>query len=480
MRRISLFQTLALTMSTIVCIVCILLGSLFSATYYFFADQELKAALQDLSMQLTRDYLVVDAGGIKYAEQPSQVTVSELLRSKDISAAVLDSHIQPVTTFGIYRFAFEKDNVAQLAEINTGLQHSITSGKPVFSHLTTSDALYEVYTVPLTNGSEIVGYIQLAKQSSFIARLNQLNLTMMLITIPPLVIIVWLLVYWIVKKFFKPLLSLITVFATVSTETLPHQLTTKSRFSELHQLVEACNTMINRLKSGIENQKYFSAFASHELRTPLTRAITQLEVLSRIEARNREDKDIENIIGQIEETNQILDSLLLLLQPMKLQVAEGASLAEVYKQVIESLSPQLLEKKITVLVDGNLSQQLAINRNHLAMIMSNLLSNAIKYSTNESTVRLAIIDKIQGIELSVADAGRGISGKDQSAIFQPFFRSNQETAVQGIGIGLAVVKRLCVVYGLKIELKSELNKGSIFTIKGLHVVRAVLVKNPVH
>ncbi|WP_343223604.1 ATP-binding protein [Pseudoalteromonas sp. TAB23] len=101
--------------------------------------------------------------------------------------------------------------------------------------------------------------------------------------------------------------------------------------------------------------------------------------------------------------------------------------------------------------------------NHTISIISNLLSNAQKYTPNTGKVLLQLLTKKQTLIITVSDTGVGIDKEHLETVFQRFTRINTSNQ-SGSGIGLALVKQLVEQYGGTIELKSELNKGSCFTV----------------
>ena len=98
------------------------------------------------------------------------------------------------------------------------------------------------------------------------------------------------------------------------------------------------------------------------------------------------------------------------------------------------------------------------NEIELYRIIDNNLSNAIKYSKDSSNITISLQKEQNSIKLGFKDEGVGI--KDSSKIFERYFRGDKITG--GFGIGLSIVKNICEKNGIKIEVKSQINKGSSF------------------
>jgi signal transduction histidine kinase len=100
----------------------------------------------------------------------------------------------------------------------------------------------------------------------------------------------------------------------------------------------------------------------------------------------------------------------------------------------------------------------------LTHVIGNLMSNAIKYSPRGGTVKFALRRARDEVELEVADEGIGISKADQEGLFETFHRGNNVGNVPGTGLGLAIVKRALEVQGGRIEVDSELGRGTRFVV----------------
>lgn len=102
----------------------------------------------------------------------------------------------------------------------------------------------------------------------------------------------------------------------------------------------------------------------------------------------------------------------------------------------------------------------------LERIVRNLLSNAVRY-THEGSVRLHVRQRPGGVDIRVADSGIGIAPQHQQAVYQEFFQLHAQTGgrTEGLGLGLAIVRRMCDLLGHRLNLRSRLGRGSIFTLR---------------
>ncbi len=102
----------------------------------------------------------------------------------------------------------------------------------------------------------------------------------------------------------------------------------------------------------------------------------------------------------------------------------------------------------------------------LKLITANLLSNAIKFSNTQDTIKVKISKLEQSLNISIQDSGIGISKADQKIIFDRFKRldMNIHSLNKGHGLGLSVIKSILDLMNGKIEIESEINQGSVFTV----------------
>jgi signal transduction histidine kinase len=106
------------------------------------------------------------------------------------------------------------------------------------------------------------------------------------------------------------------------------------------------------------------------------------------------------------------------------------------------------------------------NRNELDRLSINLVSNAIKYNRGGGQVRIAVTQSREYLRVEGEDTGLRISAKDYQHLFEDFFRAKTPKAqrITGTGLGLSIVRKTVDAYHGRIEVKSELGKGSTFSV----------------
>ena len=110
---------------------------------------------------------------------------------------------------------------------------------------------------------------------------------------------------------------------------------------------------------------------------------------------------------------------------------------------------------------------MSIDAERMAQVVDNLVTNAIKYTEPGGTVEVRLETDGGWALLGVADSGIGISAEDCERLFARFFRTEDAArrAVAGAGLGLSITKDIVVSHGGRIEVESELGRGSVFRVR---------------
>jgi PAS domain S-box-containing protein len=222
----------------------------------------------------------------------------------------------------------------------------------------------------------------------------------------------------------------------------------------------------SRLKSA------FLRMATHELRTPLTIVSGYIELLAssiaaRLAPEEREFFDIAQ--AGTKTLSRLVDDLLDLarIEAGRLDLAISAvDVGEAIKRVHRMVSVQAAAKGIdsVVTVEPDLPL-IAADPDRLTQILLNLVGNAVKF-TEQGHIQSTVLRAGDGVEISVADTGIGITPEAQTAIFDEFRQADASTTRRfgGTGLGLAIAKRLVEMQGGTLTVESTVDVGSTFTL----------------
>ena len=227
---------------------------------------------------------------------------------------------------------------------------------------------------------------------------------------------------------------------------------------EVAQLAHALDDYQNRITRMLWREQEFTANVSHELRTPITTILTSCELLV-TEPNLSERARIR--IGMIEAAatrmGEQLQALLFLAREQALGIMEPVALAECVYDAVEPVCTEIYRKRLIFEVAVEPKAVLTLNRQALHTALVNLLRNAVQY-TERGFIRV----KFSQNRISISDSGIGIEPFYLPLLYERFFRGS--TQGEGLGIGLAIVKRICDHYGWIIEVDSTPGKGATFHI----------------
>lgn len=269
-----------------------------------------------------------------------------------------------------------------------------------------------------------------------------------------------------------PIARLNEEISNITAQNLNTRVNEGNRTDEIAQLAINFNLMLERLEAAFEMQQNFVSNASHELRTPLAAIISQLQVGISKERSAAEYKTIlqsvsEDSIALSNLTNGLLELAQSAIESQKVKF-QPTRIDEILFHAQEELQKQnpdyQFSVKFEVLPDDENSLTVFGSAHLLKTVFINLMDNACKFSADHR-VEINISFRQKWAFISFQDKGRGISRVDMEKIFQPFYRGQNILAVKGHGIGLSLSNRIVQLHNGTIEVTSEYDKGSCFTVK---------------
>jgi PAS domain S-box-containing protein len=230
---------------------------------------------------------------------------------------------------------------------------------------------------------------------------------------------------------------------------------------------------ITHEKSLEEERDEFISVVSHELRTPIAIAEGNISNAQFMTNKTGDIRMVKEALKQAHDQILFLADLINDLATLsraergKLQVdVAEINIPALFKELDASYTPQAKAKKLTFdsSVEGGV-KTLQSSKLYVREILQNFITNALKY-TEEGGVTLLAEPAEKGVRFLVKDTGIGISKPDQEKIFDKFFRSEdyRTRKTNGTGLGLYVTLKLARLIHADIDVESELNKGSTFTI----------------
>lgn len=248
----------------------------------------------------------------------------------------------------------------------------------------------------------------------------------------------------------------------------------------LGELVGVAGHVLEREDVGRIHRQRVSQ-VSHELRTPLSSVRAFCEMLADGDAgalNPKQSRFVRRISSNADRLQRIVEDLLVI---SRLDAGTAlvswlwSPVAGLMEDTVMNFWPQSGARSIELRVEAppNLPEVLT-DPQRLQEALANLVDNAIKYSPVGSQIRVwaAYVDAAEGdpspwVRVSVTDQGEGIAPEEQGKVFEEFYRCrnlSRDQEAKGSGLGLAIVKRLMALLGGKVELSSEVGKGSTFSL----------------
>nr|WP_276611799.1 HAMP domain-containing sensor histidine kinase [Chitinophaga oryziterrae] len=213
---------------------------------------------------------------------------------------------------------------------------------------------------------------------------------------------------------------------------------------------------------------------THELKTPIATVSVAIEALRSfnvLEDPQRTDEYLDISAGEMQRLGLLVDKVLKLSMFENREIAlnkEQFDLVELARAVMLSMKLQFEKQKaVTILKTTGKNFIITADKLHLTSVLYNLLDNALKYSIKDPEILIHIIDHSQYLEIRVTDNGIGIAKEYKRKIFEKFFRvpSGNRHNIKGYGLGLSYVSHILLRHAGFIEVESELDKGSTFSVK---------------
>lgn len=291
------------------------------------------------------------------------------------------------------------------------------------------------------------------------------------ISIPLIMLAAVIIGYLFVWRILKPVRQVAKTANDISHENLSARVNVQDIDEEMKYLAESFNDMIERLEESFAYVEEFSSYVAHELKTPL--AIIKGETEVALQGEYSCEKSREVMYSNLQEVDRMLKTIdyLLLLADVNYRKQsvnfERLDLTKFLEDIYEKSKILASEKKIAV--NLKLPQEhatLMANRIELRRLFFNLIDNALKFTPQGGSIDISAACHKNKVHVSITDTGIGIKPGDIPKIFNKFFRatSDEKKKQPGSGLGLGIAQSIARIHQGRIEVKSEIKKGSTFTV----------------
>ncbi|WP_114238870.1 HAMP domain-containing sensor histidine kinase [Dyella sp. C9] len=268
---------------------------------------------------------------------------------------------------------------------------------------------------------------------------------------------------WLSRKVLKPVSELARRLRDFRKTGKAEPLAPNFADDEVGELALALDEYSQRLTAMVERDREFNSDVSHELRTPLAVISSTTELLQGSpDLTDKLRERLKRIERASRQATELIEALLLLSRAERRGPTRGETtdVAKVANDVIESQRPQMRDKPLGV--ELVVKQPVSVNApaSVLAVALTNLIGNAIKY-----TLEGMVTVEVQGDRIEVIDTGPGIKPEDAERLFQRGVRG-EGAGGSGAGLGLAIVRRLCDLYGWDVSMRPRTDtNGAIASLK---------------
>ncbi|WP_221153703.1 sensor histidine kinase [Rhizobium lentis] len=276
-------------------------------------------------------------------------------------------------------------------------------------------------------------------------------------------------VFWLGRGLHRTSLTLLDSQAELTHHRNHLEEMVADRTAEIERQREELDRLLAHERHVNALQRQFVAMASHEFRTPLAIIDAAAQRLCRSTTNVSGDYVLEKagvirsaVVRMVGLMESILASGRLETGQIILKRSEG-DLKALLTECCEKQRPLSRAHVLHLDIDA-IPDSLSFDRSAMEQVFTNLFSNAVKYSPNAGDIRIGARVGEKTVEISVADSGIGMDAEDLPKLFQPYFRARSATGIAGTGIGLNLVKQVVELHGGRVEVRSELGKGTTFTI----------------
>ncbi|WP_026734856.1 sensor histidine kinase [Fischerella sp. PCC 9605] len=238
--------------------------------------------------------------------------------------------------------------------------------------------------------------------------------------------------------------------------------------NELDQLALELNRMSERLASLDQERRAFLANVSHELRTPISNVLVTVEALRGGAASDPavRDRFFQNVEDETKRLSRLIGDLLDL---GRLEAGvthlekQNIPLASLISRAVRAVETRMQNSQISAHVNVA-DLQVQGDSERLLQAFLNLLDNAIKHSTPNSRIFITGYKQDKQAVVTIRDQGQGIKDSDLPRIFEQFYTGDRSRKGRGVGLGLAIAKRIIEAHGGSITANSKFGEGATFTI----------------
>jgi two-component system OmpR family sensor kinase len=314
-------------------------------------------------------------------------------------------------------------------------------------------------------GGTVFGYLVVAKPKAELRDAWVTLLSRLAIAFLFSLVVVGALALYLTRRITEPVLALSDAADEVSKGNYDVEVPRVRGGGEIGHLADRFREMTARLAESEARERNFLMSVSHELRTPLTAIRGHVAALREGVVTDPEsiDASLETVAEEAERLGRLVGDVLDLakLDAHRFTVlTEEVDMGRVVERAFSTFSEEARQRGIEYTSEAESAPVIVSDGDRVLQIISNLLSNAFRWTPDGGRIDLALQAANGIVTVDVADTGPGIAADARERIFRPFW----STDGRGTGLGLPIASELAVALGGRIELQTEVGKGSRFRL----------------
>jgi len=276
--------------------------------------------------------------------------------------------------------------------------------------------------------------------------------------------------WWMAGRAIRPIQDISSAAVKISAGDLSQRIDTAETESELGKLAAVLNSTFARLETSFAQQQQFTSDAAHELRTPVSVMLTQTQTALN---RDRTAPEYRETLAACQRSAQRMRRLIeSLLELARLDAGQEQlkrltfDCAATVHECTEAVSPLAEERGVRIISELEPLNCVG-DPERISQVITNLLTNAIQYNRIGGQVRVSLKSEKGLGTLIVSDSGVGIPAADLPHVFERFYRGDKARSGSNghSGLGLAICKAIIEAHGGTIEVTSEPERGTTFTVR---------------
>ncbi|MHB1241816.1 MAG: HAMP domain-containing sensor histidine kinase [Gaiellaceae bacterium] len=321
---------------------------------------------------------------------------------------------------------------------------------------------------PLRLGGDtgpIFGYLIVAKPKAELRETWVTLLSRLAVAFLVALVVVGGLVLYLSRRITKPVLALSGAMDEVAKGSYDVQVPDVPGGGEIRHLSERFREMTARLAEAEELERNFLMSVSHELRTPLTAIRGHVAALREGVVTDPEaaEESLAIVAAEAERLGRLVGDVLDLakLDAHRFTVlTEEVDMGRLLDRAYSTFTDEARRRGIEFTHESDGAPVIVSDGDRVLQIISNLLANAFRWTPDGGRVDLALQSRNGAVAIDVADTGPGLKADERERIFRPFWSKDNT----GTGLGLPIARELAMALGGRIELESEVGKGSRFRL----------------